>query len=124
EVNKITKGGNYGWPAIKGDEQQAGMISPVANSGNKSTWAPAGAVVWQDNLFFVGLRGQALYQLPLAAGGSNLTAHFVGQLGRLRTVTIGPDGWLYLLTNNTDGRGAPATDDDKLLRLNPAFLSN
>jgi glucose/arabinose dehydrogenase len=39
------------------------------------------------------------------------------QFGRLRDVVEGPDGALYILTSNRDGRGRPAADDDKVLRL-------
>ena len=44
---------------------------------------------------------------------------FQGDFGRLRTVVEGPDGALYALTNNTDGRGEPQEGDDRLLRIVP-----
>jgi glucose/arabinose dehydrogenase len=37
--------------------------------------------------------------------------------GRLRDVVSAPDGSLWILTGNTDGRGSPRTDDDILIRL-------
>jgi quinoprotein glucose dehydrogenase len=40
-----------------------------------------------------------------------------GSLGRLRDVVAGPDGKLYILTNNRDGRGRPREGDDKIIRL-------
>jgi glucose/arabinose dehydrogenase len=43
-----------------------------------------------------------------------------GVFGRLRTVVSGPDGYLYIATNNQDGRGSPQTGDDRVLRLVPA----
>jgi hypothetical protein len=43
----------------------------------------------------------------------------VGELGRLRAAAIGPDGALWLLTNNTDGRGDPRDGDDRLVRMLP-----
>ena len=42
------------------------------------------------------------------------------ELGRIRDVVTGPDGALYFCTNNTDGRGQPAADDDRIIRLVPA----
>jgi glucose/arabinose dehydrogenase len=42
---------------------------------------------------------------------------FPREFGRLRDVAEGPDGAIYLLTSNRDGRGKPAADDDRVLRL-------
>jgi glucose/arabinose dehydrogenase len=39
--------------------------------------------------------------------------------GRIRDVAEGPDGYLYFSTSNRDGRGKPAEDDDRILRLVP-----
>ena len=44
---------------------------------------------------------------------------FAGEFGRIRTVVEGPDGALYLLTNNRDGRGEPGDDDDRIIRVTP-----
>jgi glucose/arabinose dehydrogenase len=40
--------------------------------------------------------------------------------GRIRDVAEGPDGYLYFSTSNRDGRGKPASDDDRIMRLVPA----
>jgi glucose/arabinose dehydrogenase len=42
---------------------------------------------------------------------------YQNQYGRLRDVNQGPDGSLYILTNNTDGRGNPKPGDDRILKL-------
>ncbi|MDQ5951196.1 MAG: hypothetical protein QG639_473, partial [Patescibacteria group bacterium] len=40
-------------------------------------------------------------------------------VGRIREITEGPDGYIYFTSSNTDGRGRPASDDDKIYRLVP-----
>jgi glucose/arabinose dehydrogenase len=42
-----------------------------------------------------------------------------GDYGRLRTVVVGPDDALYVLTSNRDGRGNPDDADDRVLRVMP-----
>jgi glucose/arabinose dehydrogenase len=130
EVNRIAAGANYGWPAARGnDGQREGFVPPVIESGADVTWAPSGATFvraatfpqWRGSLLFAALRGQALWRLALeGAGAPRLEAIVRNDYGRLRTVVEGPDGLLYLLTSNRDGRGTPASGDDRLLRLVPA----
>ena len=102
------------------------MINPIIQSGESETWAPSGATFvsggpWDGNLLFTGLRGQSLYRLVLDKTDPQkvikLEKYFIGQFGRLRDVVQGPDGDLYMLTNNRDGRGNPTEGDDKVLRL-------
>jgi glucose/arabinose dehydrogenase len=45
--------------------------------------------------------------------------HYAGEYGRLRDVVTGPDGAVWFLTNNTDGRGSPRDGDDRILRVAP-----
>lgn len=124
ELNLIEKGVNYGWPVITGDKTQTGMRTSIINSGVNDTWAPSGATFYNGSIFFAGLRGQAVYQATLKehAGARptvSLKAHFKEEFGRLRTVLVGQDGFFYVLTNNTDGRGTPKPGDDKLIRIHP-----
>jgi glucose/arabinose dehydrogenase len=126
ELNLIERGGNYGWPTIRGDERREGMISPVAHSGPSYTWAPAGAAYWNGSVFFGGLRGEALYEVRVDSytPGSrvDVKVHFRGELGRIRVVRLGPDGLLYLGTSNRDGRGRPRSEDDRILALRPGVF--
>ncbi|MDP9426174.1 MAG: PQQ-dependent sugar dehydrogenase [Actinomycetota bacterium] len=129
EVNRIEPGGNYGWPEVEGTGGEPEFIDPI------STWAtseasPSGATIlkdgaipqWEGDFFMAGLRGQRLWRLDLdeegnVAGREELLS---GEAGRLRLVTQAPDGSLWVLTNNRDGRGTPGPDDDRILRLAPA----
>lgn len=126
ELNYVEAGKNYGWPILTGDETGEGMVPPVLQSGNRTTWAPAGAAFvtagpWAGSLVFTGLRGQALYRVRLDPGDPRKAIQFEqlfeGRFGRLRDVAEGPDGALYLLTSNRDGRGWPESQDDRLLRI-------
>lgn len=132
EVNLIEPGRNYGWPFVVGTlvrQELPDAVPPLIESGN-DTWAPSGATFvtagripqWQGNLLFAGLRSQALWRVVLAPDGQTVTQLeplYRGEFGRLRTVVEGPDGALYVLTSNRDGRGSPQRGDDRLLRLVP-----
>lgn len=118
EVNLIIRGGNYGWPEIQGNETAAGMIPPAAHSGADVTWAPGGAVFLDGSLWFAGLRGESLYEAVIRGDQvESVTPHLTSEYGRLRSVSVGPDGALYVLTSNQDGRGRPQEGDDKVIRI-------
>lgn len=121
ELNLIQPGQNYGWPVIRGDEMLNGMISPVIHSGG-DTWAPSGLAFFDGSLYFAGLRGQSLYQVPLHNPQSTPQRYLQQSFGRLREVVVGPDGFLYILTSNRDGRGVATSGDDQLIRINPDKL--
>ncbi|MEX0650218.1 MAG: PQQ-dependent sugar dehydrogenase [Candidatus Andersenbacteria bacterium] len=123
EVNRIQSGGNYGWPVIEGDEQGDGMILPILHSSTAHVWAPSGAAYLDGRILFVGLRGQSVYSAVVdGESAHDLKSYLGGVYGRLRTVAIGPDEDIYILTNNRDGRGRPKSGDDKIIRLNPSIL--
>ncbi|MFD2923549.1 PQQ-dependent sugar dehydrogenase [Halobacillus naozhouensis] len=114
EVNVINPGGNYGWPKIVGGEKAEGMQLPIYQTG-QSTWAPSGIAVFNEKLYIASLRGTAMRTLSL--NGQNPAVAADGY-GRIRDVEkVG--GSLYFITNNTDGRGNPDEEDDRLLRLVP-----
>jgi hypothetical protein len=67
-----------------------------------------------DTIFIANLRGQVLRAVP-TADPATAVDHYPGEYGRIRAVTSSPDGDLWFLTSNTDGRGDAAADDDRLL---------
>ena len=99
-----------------GTESRTNLISPILESDN-DTWAPSGAAFLNGSIFFAGLRGTALYEYRI--NDKKLVTHFKGEFGRIREVIVGPDGFLYITTSNRDGRGTPAKDDDRIIRINP-----
>ncbi len=119
ELNLIEKGKNYGWPVIQGDEKKEGMENPIIQSGPIETWAPAGIAFWNGSLFFGGLRGETLYEAKIIGERRvSLKTHLRQEFGRIRAVVLGPDGYLYITTSNTNGRGRPRSGDDKIIRIN------
>lgn len=117
EINKIEAGLNYGWPVIEGVEEQEGMVTPIFTSGSNNTWAPSGMAYYNGKVYVAALRGNAILEFNLETGEQN---HVVTGLGRIRDVFIDGD-ILYFVTNNTDGRGNPQSNDDKLYSVS---LSN
>jgi glucose/arabinose dehydrogenase len=112
ELNRITAGANYGWPVIEGNEQQQGMVTPIFQTDNV-TWAPSGIAYHAGRLYVATLRGEALQEVDLKTMRAR---EIVTGLGRLRDVMIDGEN-LYFISNNTDGRGNPAADDDKLYQI-------
>jgi glucose/arabinose dehydrogenase len=118
EINLIKAGINYGWPLITGDEKREGMQQPIVHSG-ETAWAPSGADFHNDYLYFAALRGQSVKRLSLDTGK---VEDVLSGYGRIRDVYI-EEGTLYFVSNNTDGRGNPAEDDDKLYKVSLSELN-
>jgi glucose/arabinose dehydrogenase len=115
ELNVIVPGGNYGWPTIEGTAGETGFIDPV-QQWTPGEASPSGLTVIDGTVFIANLRGQVLRAVPVA-DPSAATDLYVGEYGRLRDVTLAPDGSLWILTSNTDGRGDPADGDDRILSV-------
>lgn len=131
EINLIEPGANYGWPWVEGDEslgEAPELRKPLIHSWQK-TWAPSGMTFvtqgpWAGQLLVANLRGQQVLKLKLdEADHSNFAEveYIFKDWGRIRSVYEAPDGTIYLMTNNRDGRGEPVEGDDRLLRLTPNF---
>jgi len=130
EVNIIEKGKNYGWPIIHHRETHEGLESPLLEY--TPAVAPASGTFYRGsafpqfrgNFFFGCLRGETIIRVVL--DGSRVVSQerlFEQQYGRIRDVAEGPDGAIYFSTSNRDGRGNPASDDDRILRLVPVTES-
>ncbi|MFY9514204.1 MAG: PQQ-dependent sugar dehydrogenase, partial [Rubrivivax sp.] len=123
EINAVEQGRNHGWPLLTygrnygsgtriGEEgPKPGFVQPL------KVWvpsiAPSGASFltgerypgWQGNLFVGALRGQALVRLTLDGQRVVGEERLLTALGeRIRDVRQGPDGWLYIVTDGSNGR--------------------
>ena len=125
ELNRILPGLNYGWPvvgfgvnyttglAIHKGTMREGMEQP------RHVWVPSigisGGMIytgdrfpqWKGNFFTAGMAGQQLARLTLK--GTNVVGEetLVPQMGRIRDVRQGLDGYIYLLTEDRDGKPTP-----------------
>jgi glucose/arabinose dehydrogenase len=118
ELNKIVKGGNFGWPEFEGRGDGEGFVAPQV-VWPTSDASPSGLAIVGDVAYVGALRGERLWQVPLAGGSAGRpVAAFEGVLGRLRTVLPDPEGrGLWVTTSNTDGRGSPRGGDDRVVRI-------
>lgn len=121
EINLIKPGQNYGWPEQECSGSKEYVDTLVCYNPSLE---PAGIVYYSsgkldlgNSLIMATLRGTNLYQLTIENGTITSQKIILDGLGRIRDVNMGPDGYLYILTGNTDGRGFPDKTDDKLLRI-------
>jgi aldose sugar dehydrogenase len=126
EVNIVEKGKNYGWPTIHHKETATGLEAPLLEY--TPAVAPASGMFYrgaafpsfQGNFFFGNLRGQTIIRVVLDGKRVVSQERLVEkQYGRIRDIAEGPDGVIYFSTSNRDGRGSPASEDDRILKLVP-----
>lgn len=124
EINRPEAGKNYGWPVItfgenygggaigEGLTARPGMEQPlhhwtpsIAPSGMAFLRSDRYGPAWQGNLFVGSLKFRYLARLELQNGRVVREERLLPQLGqRVRDVRQGPDGLLYLLTDENDGQ--------------------
>jgi len=119
ELNLIQKGGNYGWPVvtyginyngapITEHISKPGMIDPVRQ------WTPSISVCpiafytgedfpnWKNQLFVGGLRSEELWRINLKDGKIVDEEIVLKGIGRIRDISMGHDGLMYLVLNDPD----------------------
>ncbi|HVU92633.1 MAG TPA: PQQ-dependent sugar dehydrogenase, partial [Jatrophihabitans sp.] len=115
EVNRLTAGGDAGYPV------PGAASRPPVRTLSAADSAPGGCAVQQGRLWVTSLDGTALLAAPLSGPA---TAPAVGpfvpaltkRYGRLRTVVAAPDGALWLTTSTRDGHGRPVAADERVIR--------
>jgi len=114
ELNVIEPGGNYGWPEVEGIAGDSDFIDPV-QQWRPSEASPSGIAVTGSDILIANLRGERLRRVPLDDLASSSEDH-IGEFGRLRDVMV-TTGAVWMLTNNTDGRGDPVDGDDRIILI-------
>lgn len=133
ELNRIVKGANYGWPVVSHDKTDARFVTPLITA--TPAIAPAGATFYtgtllpqfKNNLLFAGLKGEGIYRVIFDAKDNQKIGTYQKisdiSVGRVRDIQQGPDGALYIMTSNTDGRGTARAGDDVVYRIAPQSLT-
>lgn len=117
EFNRIEAGANYGWPVVEGMTDQQPFVNPEYQWPTDDA-SPSGLAFADGTFFLAALGGARLWVLyPDSDAGVDAVAYFEGEYGRIRDVVPGPDGTLWMLTNNTDGRGSPQQGDDRIIQV-------
>lgn len=121
EINIIKADQNYGWPQQEcsglNESKSALLCYNISIQPAGIVYYESGKLDLKNSLVLATLRGNILYQLSLHNGNVTSQKIILDGLGRIRDVELGPDGYLYILTANTDGNGFPDQNDDKLLRI-------
>ncbi|MDQ3164556.1 MAG: PQQ-dependent sugar dehydrogenase [Actinomycetota bacterium] len=119
ELNLIEQGSNYGWPKVEGASDRDKIFTDPLVQWRPDEASPSAVAYADGAVWMVGLAGERLWRITVTDGQviGQPEAFFTSEYGRLREVEAAPDGSLWLVTSNTDGRGTPAPDDDRILRL-------
>ena len=118
ELNLLQAGRNYGWPMVEGRGSNPRFTNPKVTWSPTSTASPSGMAIADGNAYVASLRGEVLWRVPLAGTTAGKpVAVPIGERSRLRTIERAPDGSLWLITSNTDGRGEPGPKDDRIISL-------
>ena len=120
EINLIQAGKNYGWPEeqCSGDKdfEDAFLCYDPSIEPGGILFYSGDSLDFESPFILASMRAANLYQLDFEEGLSSQKSILSG-IGRVRDVVQGPDGSLYVITSNTDGKGFPDSMDDKLLRI-------
>ncbi|QWZ09253.1 PQQ-dependent sugar dehydrogenase [Nocardioides panacis] len=116
ELNRIERGGDYGWPAVEGADGPGGYRDPLA-TWDTDACSPSGIAVLHGRAWLGALRGECVYSVVLRGADRGRIRRYVEGHGRIRAVAAAPDGSLWVGTSNRDGRGTPRSGDDRILRV-------
>ncbi|RKR03487.1 glucose/arabinose dehydrogenase [Kushneria sinocarnis] len=122
ELNRPAAGHNYGWPVItygedysgapigegitqhEGMEQPIYYWDPVIAPGGMTFYTGNRFAKWQGNLLIASLSPGGVVRLALDGERVSGEERLLEELGRVRDVARGPDGALWVLTDQRDGR--------------------
>jgi aldose sugar dehydrogenase len=122
ELNRPERGRNYGWPVITygvdysgarigegtakpGLEQPVYYWDPVIAPSGMAFYTAEAIPGWKGSVLIGSLAPGALVRLEMNNGRVTNETRHLGELGeRIRDVTVGPDGFVYVVTDSGNGR--------------------
>ena len=121
EINQIKPGLNYGWPDVQCFTDNEDFENPVKcfDPGIE----PGGIIFYsgdklelENQMVLASQKSTILFKVTIDENDIDLDTIMSG-VGRIRDVAQSEDGYIYIITSNTDGKGFPDDNDDKLLRI-------
>jgi len=121
EINRINPGSNYGWPDVQCFSDNENFENPLKcfDPGIE----PGGIIFYsgdkfelENQMILASQKSTILFKVTIDESDIDLDTIMSG-IGRIRDVGQGEDGYIYIITSNTDGKGFPNDNDDKLLRI-------
>ena len=121
EINKILSGKNYGWPvttygidynnaSVGIGTVKSGMIQPIhywdPSIAPSSLLIYQGTIYpkWKGDWFVTALKGKTLYRISWDGENiGSINEMYEGEYGRLRNISLSPEGYLYLLVDDDEG---------------------
>ena len=101
ELNLIVPGGNYGWPDVTGAPRRDGYLDAKVVWPSTAESSPSGLEIVGETAYLGALRGQRLWSVPLDGDSAGEpVSYFTRMYGRIRNVSLAPDGRLWVLSNN------------------------
>ena len=121
EINLIKAGTNYGWPDVQCFSDNENFANPLKcfDPGIE----PGGIIFYsgdklelQNQMILASQKSTILFKVQIDENDIDLDTIMSG-IGRIRDVAQSEDGYIYIITSKTDGKGFPDDNDDKLLRI-------
>ena len=121
EINLIRAGTNYGWPDVQCFSDNENFENPLKcfDPGIE----PGGIIFYsgdklelENQMVLASQKSTILFKVQIDENDIDLDTIMSG-IGRIRDVAQSDDGYIYIITSNTDGKGFPDDNDDKLLRI-------
>ena len=121
EINLVIEGKNYGWPEQQciGDDKFVNALlcyDPAIEPGG-IVYYSGDKLDFKNDMIMASMKPENLDRLKINDGKVEYQKTILSGLGRIRDVNEGPDGYLYIITSNTDGKAFPDSSDDKLVRI-------